>query len=189
MKLTHLTTAFGFALALTAPTLAHSADWTPAFEYLEQNKTGDDGALLSTLMENIFVDNIHFGNYKKINPLTTQAKTGNYPIHAPYRADLSPAKVHKDSEPDLPLKAVIPLKNATLYGYPLKSLTYEYYCFECGGVGFYATLAPMNNAQFQALKQRIRFDKEPDYVCEGTGGSASLERDNKGVHVVLNIGC
>lgn len=177
------------SITLITPTLAHSADWTPAFEYLEQNKTGDNGVLLNTLMENIFVDNIHSGNYKKINPLTKYAQKGNYPIQAPYRADLSPAKVDKDSEPDLPLKAVISLKNATLYGYPLKSLTYEYYCFECGGVGFYATLAPMNNAQFQALKQRIRFDKEPDYVCEGTGGSASLERDNKGVYVVLNIGC
>lgn len=177
------------SITLIAPTLAHSADWTPAFKYLEQNKTGDDGVLLNTLTENIFVDNIHSGNYKKINPLTKYAQKGNYPIQAPYRADLSPAKVYKDSKKDLPLKAVIPLNNATLYGYPLKSFTYEYYCFECGGVGFYATLAPMSDAKFQALKQRIRFDKEPDYVCEGAGSSASLERDKKGVYVVLNFEC
>ncbi|WP_066802967.1 hypothetical protein [Moraxella oblonga] len=190
MKFARLT---AFFLTLTAPALtpmlAHSADWTPVFEYLEQNKTGDDGALIGKLMDNIFVENLHSGNYKKINPLTNYAQHGNYPITTPYKEDLLPAKAYKDSKQDLPLKAVIPLKNATLYGYPLKSLTYEYYCFECGGVGFYATLAPMNNAQFQALKQRVHFDKEPDYVCEGAGNSASLERDNKGVYVVLNVGC
>lgn len=175
------------SIILITPNLAHSADWTPAFEYLEQGKTGDDGVLIDKLMSNIFVDDIHSNNYKKINPLTKYAQKGNYPIQAPYRADLSPAKVYKNPNQDIVLQAIIPLKNATLYGLPISEFYYEYYCFECGGVGFGVKFAPMTNAQYRYLNRHIKFSTE-DNVCDSET-SASFSRGKEGTYLHLHIGC
>lgn len=176
---------------LTFVNIAHSTDWTPAFVYLQNQNANHDNRTLETIMKNTFVSNIHEGNYKKIKPLTKYAQTGNYPkIASYYRADILPAKVYKTPDSDAVLRAVIPLKNATLYGFPLKSFTYEYYCFECGGVGFYATFAPMTITQYHSLTQKIQFEQynEEEDEC-GNETSASFSGNNKALHLNLHISC
>lgn len=178
-------------LALTLTNIAHSADWTPAFAYLQNQHANHDHHTLEIIMSNTFASNIHAGNYKKIKLLTKYAETGNYPKIAPtYRADILPAKVYKDPNRDTVLRAVIPLKNATLYGLPLKSLTYEYYCLECDGIGFYATFAPMTITQYRSLTQKIKFEQynEEEDVC-GNETSASFSGNHKALHLNLHIGC
>ncbi|SPX83145.1 Uncharacterised protein [Moraxella ovis] len=54
-----------------------------------------------------------------------------------------PAKFIKGRESeDVMLKGIVPLKNATLYGYPLQSLNYDLYCHDCDGTSFMLRLRP-----------------------------------------------
>lgn len=179
------------ALALTLTNIAHSADWTPVFKHLQHQHAGDEGKVLNSIIDNIFVNEVHNQDERniKINPLTKYAQKGNYPnVAQKYRADILPAKAYKNPDNEVVLRAVIPLKNATLYGLPLQSLTYEYYCFGCDGVGFYATFAPMSNTQYHSLKKRIRFVRQ-EIGCGEEGYAAEFHKDSKAVHLVLNIGC
>lgn len=169
-------------------TATYAADWSPVFAHLEVGKKGDD-----TIVNNIQIIKPNISSSTR-DILTYDAKKGVYKhLPQPYRADMLPAKVVKGKDT---LEAVIPLKNATLYGYPLESLTEYYGCFDCGDVGFYATFKPMSDKQFQALSKKVKF-KQVDYAkgVEGYGcltegePIAGFHKDKGKVHLVIYMGC
>lgn len=173
---------------LLASSMTYAADWSSMFAHLETGKTGSEAILdLQTIKSNI--------NSHSRDVLTDDAKKGIYKnIPQPYRADMLPAKAIKGK--DVALEATIPLKNATLYGYPLESLTKYYGCFNCGDMGFYATFKPMSNKQYQALSKKVKF-KQVDYTkgIEGYGcltegePIAGFHKDSGKVHLVVYMGC
>lgn len=175
------------ATVLAFSSMSYAADWSPVFAYLEVGKSGDDGKVLSKILGNLFKQNI---SSRTKEPLSTDAKSGQYKnIPSPYRHDMLPAKAIKNKD-GVALHGTIPLKNAKLYGYPIKSLNYWYGCYECDHLGFYATFAPMSNAQYNALKQRIRFKKADEDGCVDEGRSlAHIYKDDLGVHLVIDMGC
>ena len=177
------------ALVLLMSPVVYAADWSPVFAHLEAGKKGDD-----TLFNSIQIIKPNIDSRSQ-DVLTVDAKKGVYKsIPQPYRADMLPAKAIKGK--DVALEATIPLKNATLYGYPLESLTEYYGCFNCGDVGFYATFKPMSNKQYQALSKKVKF-KQVDYTkgIEGYGcltegePIAGFHKDDGKVHLVIYMGC
>lgn len=157
------------ALALCTQ-VAYSADWTPAFRYLEIGDKGDGGVILYAIMDDIFKDGAGdegHPQHKQImkQPLTNAAKTGKYSnVPVPYRHDMLSAQLSK--KPDMHLHATINLKNATLYGLPLQSISYYYGCTNCGDMGFYATFKPMSKQAYQNLIKTVKF-RVDDEGCSG----------------------
>lgn len=174
---------------LLASSMTYAADWSPMFAHLETGKTGSEAILALQIIKS------NVGSNSR-DMLTDDAKKGVYKsIPQPYRADMLPAKAIKGKE--VALEVVIPLKNATLYGQPLESLTKYYGCFNCGDVGFYATFKPMTNQQYQALMKKVSFKKVNDskgvegYACGMDEGEpiAGFHKDGGKVHLVVYMGC
>ena len=183
----HLLLASG--LMLSGAVVA--ADWTPAFRYLEAGKSGDNGAMLSAIMDNTFIKaDYNEGNLPR-QPLTKMAASGKFTaIKTPYRNDILPAKSYYGKD-DLFLTAVYPLKNAKLYGHPLQNFTYYWGCTGCGDVGFYATFKPMTNAQYDKLVKSVKFKKETeDDACWPVGEPlADFTRKGTITQLHLTMGC
>ncbi|MDO4700132.1 MAG: hypothetical protein Q4A69_05565 [Moraxella sp.] len=178
------------ALALCAQ-ITYGADWTPAFRYLEVGKGGDGGKALYAIMGSVFKDGAGdegHPQYKQIlrQPLTNAAKTGKYSnVPAPYRHDMLPAKL--SNQQDMHLHATIELKNATLYGLPLQSVSYYYACSNCGNIGFYATFKPMTKQAYQKLVKNVKF-RVDDESCSD-GAMAGFYGRPQEVILALAIGC
>ena len=171
-------------VALAAATSSQAADWTPVFEHLQVGKNDNDDDITWTIRQSIFED------IPKPNPLTKEARQGTYTsIPKPYRKDMMPAKFIKGKEDEGPiLKGIIPLKNATLYGYPLKSLNYDLYCHDCGDTSFYATFAPMTLSQHNSLVKKVKFKYEGD-ICGDPRHIARFERVGKTTVLIVDDGC
>lgn len=180
-------------LMLMSALPAFAADWTPAFAYLEQGKKGDGGKTLDAIMANVFkerVADIYHPKFKQHSkePLTAAAKSGKYTaVPTPYRHDMLPAKVVKTE--DIYLQATVPLKNATLYGQPLQSITYDYGCANCGDVGFYATFKPMSNQAYQKLIKSVKFKTLDDDDCNAGEPAAGFYKEDKEAVLYLTMGC
>ncbi len=181
-------------LASVLPALsATAADWTPAFGYLEQGKKGDDGKVVHAIMENIFKKgsaDMYHPQYQQIikQPLRGAATSSKYTaVPAPYRQDMLPAKLVKSKE--VYLQATIPLRNATLYGQPLESLTYYHGCANCGDVGFYATFKPMSQQAYQKLMSSVKFKTLDDDDCYAGEPAAAFYKEGKLMGLALTMGC
>lgn len=173
-------------LAVLLTNTAHSADWTPLFKHLQSpNYTYTDEAVLENLMKNLIISHIDEENLPK-NPLNYSAKSGNYPIRSPYQQDLLPARYKYNPSDGIILEIVIPMKNATLYGMPLKSLNLSFgECINCGNFGYAAEFAPMTDAQYRSLKNRIKFPVNTDVDAYEYGEpAASFVKHNKSVFLV-----
>ncbi len=161
------------ASSLLLSSTVFAADWTPAFRYLEAGKSGDDGVMLNEIMYNTFSKSFYQSLENNTNPpkqpLTKMALTGKFlKIKIPYRNDVMPAKIKRSSDEygRISLTVTYPLKNATLYGYPLESFTViPPSCVDCDDlIDLYATFKPMSNAQFRQLTQKVVFE---DHPCDG----------------------
>ena len=161
------------ASSLLLSSTVFAADWTPAFRYLEAGKSGDDGAMLNEIMWSTFSKSFYKSLENKTNPpkqpLTKMALTGKFStIKVPYRNDILPAKIERTSDEygHITLIVTYPLKNATLYGYPLESITViPTSCVDCDDLNrMYATFKPMSKTQFEQLKQKVIFE---DHPCDG----------------------
>lgn len=143
------------SILLFTMTQAQSADWTPVFAHLEQDKQGDEGQLLEKVTSNI--SHISFDGtdeYAQPNGFTVAdtAKAGNYSkVPAPYRQDMLPAKAQGD------YAVILPLKNATLYGLPIKSLTYAVDGEE-GFYGYntYVNFGKLSSQQYNQLTKKVK---------------------------------
>lgn len=169
---------------------AHSADWTPVF-----------GNLLTPQSQKLLL-----GNQKPINNfypkigdmvmdgnnwvengyrLTNAAKSGNYTgIPRPYRGDMQPATITKID--DCTYEAVVPLKNASLFGKPITQLVYSQYVCEMLPRTDYIEFGSMNDASFNQLKKQVKFKQikvtpqESDCSSQKTRPAAELTKeDNK----------
>ncbi len=180
-------------LVLMSALPAFAADWTPAFAYLEQGKKGDNGKVLYAIMENMFKEgaaNIYHPDFQQHSkdPLTTAAKSGKYTaVPTPYRHDMLPAKVAKTE--DVYLQATVPLKNATLYGQPLQSVTYYYSCTNCGHVGFYVNFKPMSDQAYRKLVKKVKFKTLGEDDCFAGEPVADFFKNGKNVGIELSISC
>ncbi|MFL1731903.1 hypothetical protein [Moraxella oculi] len=102
---------------------------------------------------------------------------------------MMPAKFIKGRESeDVMLKGIVPLKNATLYDYPLKSLNYDPYCHDCDNTSFYATFAPMTLAQHNSLVKKVKFRYVED-ICGDPRHIARFERVGKTTMLIVDDGC
>lgn len=178
------------AAVLVLSGASYATEWSPVFAHLEAGKKGNEQILnsIQVVKQNV--------NANTRDPLTANAKKGIYQsVPQPYRGDMLPTKAVKSK--DFALQAVIPLKNATLYGYPLESLNEYYGCFECGDVGFFATFKPMTNKQYQDLVKKVKFKKVDHtrgiegYGCGLEDGEpiAGFHKDAGKVHLVIYMGC
>lgn len=173
-------------LVLLVSPVVYGADWTPVFGHLQVG-TSDDGVIFQDkLLPSIFKEGI---SERTKNPLTDHALTGKYStMPMPYRADMLPAKFVKNKD-DIALQATIPLKNATLFGHKITSLTYFYGCYDCDALGFYATFAPMSNQQYQALVKKVRFKTESACGEEEQEPVAEFDREQGVVKMHIYMGC
>lgn len=170
-------------LAVLLTNTAHSADWTPLFQHLHNLDTAYEGAALSNLMQNLTIGYIHEENLPE-NPLSYSAKSGNYPIRSPYQQDLLPAHYEYNTNKGTLLEITIPMQNATLYGMPLKSLgRWHGDCINCDYFGYTAEFAPMTDAQYLSLKNRIQFPVSTDDYDYGEP-TASFVKDGEKVFLV-----
>lgn len=166
---------------------SYAAEWSPVFEHLQARKHSDDGQILDAILGSFFKENI---SSRTKEPLTADAKSGHYKkVPLPYRNDMLPAKAIKNKD-GIVLQGNIPLKNATLYGQPIKSLNYLMGCYECDDVGFNVTFAPMSDAQYQTLKQQVKFKTADSEGCmeEGTP-VAEFDKEGRTVYLYVYIGC
>lgn len=166
---------------------AHSADWTPVF-----------GSLLTPQSQKQFLGNKKPVNnfYPKIGDmvingdnwvekgyrLTAAAKSGNYAaIPQPYRGDMQPAIFNKID--DCNYEAVVPLKNATLFGKPITQLVYSQYVCEMLPRTDYIEFSSMNDASFNQLKKQVKFKQikvtpqESDCSNQKTRPAAELTKE------------
>lgn len=168
-------------LSVLLTNTAHSADSTPLFQHLQNpNYTYTDEAVLENLMKNLVIDHIDEENLRE-NPLSYSAKSGNYPIRSPYQQDLLPARYQYNTSDGAILEITIPMQNATLYGMSLKSLILSFgECINCGNFGYAAEFAPMTDAQYLSLKNRIQFPISADEYDYGEP-KATFIKDGKKV--------
>lgn len=142
-------------LLLIGTTQAHSADWTPVFAYLEHNKNSDNGKLFDTItasMSQWVMQGEGDASYPVAYKLLDSAKRGNYPnVPQPYRQDMLPAKKLHD------YAVIVPLKNATLYGLPIKSLTDEVSGGDnFWGSNFYVNFGKLSKTQHNNLVKKVK---------------------------------
>lgn len=158
--------------------LSYSADWTPVFQSWETK--AENSAIMEKIRNHAFT-----GTWTSVQAtLSKSAKQGNYStIPQPYRADMLPARVSGEDVAEI----TIPLKNATLYGLPIQSLT-MYSGLESGESGNYVTFKPMSNAQYQMLKQK-KFKRVTDSDAMCDSGQAEVKKEKNTVYLVMDFSC
>lgn len=132
----------------------YSADWTPLFAHLEQGKKGDGGKMLdkitSQVAKEVFESHDKYAQPVAFAPLAS-AKKGDYrKVPMPYQQDLLPAKQMDE------FTVVAPLKNATLYGYPIKSLTEQADGQYFSGTHYF-NFGKLSDAQYNQLVKKHKF--------------------------------
>lgn len=152
----------------------HSADWTPVFQSWEY---GEDSHIIGLIERDIRSDD-GLG-------MSWSARNGNYEsVPARYRADMLPARFSLNNDAYI----TIPLKNATLYGLPIRSFTH-YFVPDGGFVGNIVTFHPMTNADYAKLKRKkftVAYDA--DAACEVH--PAFVDKDEYGnVTLTYEQGC
>lgn len=150
----------------------HSADWTPVFE-------GNSPIFLDKIWESVISqDNV-------VPAITHSAYFGDYSeIPMPYREDMLPVTmtVTPYTHEDGGVYITVPLKNATLYGLPISSITYYY--INPSEAGHNVTFKPMSKSQYQSLERRVsRFEVEDSEMCGEFG--IGLSEYIKGKEIIL----
>lgn len=173
-----------FCLTIITSTSAISADWTPAFKFLEDSQNYDD-TVISAVMKDTFIADLvdNQGQVKKVT-VGNNALQGVYQnVPKPYQMDLLPAIQDKPHT----IKATIPLKNASLYGRKLENFVH-WSCAECGDVGFTVIFSPMTNRQYQKLKNTVKFEKVDD-ICGHDVAGTIQKLENGKVALDISMGC
>lgn len=189
------------ASSLLLSSTVFAADWTPVFYYIDKNitdsqKTHDSQMMIDSIIKNTFSDRLYnkdgfWAKPRPKQPLSKMALSGKFTaLKAPYRNDMLPAigAYKKDAYGHISPTATYPLKNATLYGYPIESLIVTdwgcimHHCDE--GTGFDVVFKPMSDYQFKLLTQKVEID---DHPCDGK--LANFHK--KGNKVILSLvnGC
>lgn len=151
----------------------HSADWTPVFKGWESGKE-------THILDNIWEETIIRSD--ETIGISVNGRSGNYEsVPARYSADMSPARLVDDDV----MTFTIPLKNATLYDLPIRSISY-YVHPEIAVVGEYVTFYPMTNAQYQKLKRKKFASTGDDDICGDRG--AEITKNDTGEVILINDG-
>lgn len=148
----------------------YSADWTPVFQSWEY---GEDSHIIELIQRDISSSsNDGLG-------ISWSARNGNYEsVPARYRADMLPARLTLDEEG---MTITIPLKNAILYGLPIRSISY-YHIPETASASTYVTFHSLTNAEYQNLKRK----KFANTGEEGCGGGAEVLKNDDGEVILTN---
>lgn len=161
-----------FSMLISTGALA--ADWTPVF------KSFENGCSDSKLLQNILNKGVWSAHPTTPNTFVRPtALKGNYAnVISPYRNDMQAAKSKLYQEGEEYIEVTIPLKNATLYGVPVKAFT-AYSGTASGLAGRSVIFSKPSAAQLQRL-QSIKFKADPEQDFKG-----GITRNDQGETILL----
>ncbi|MDH2998454.1 hypothetical protein A1D22_10625 [Pasteurellaceae bacterium LFhippo2] len=181
-------------LALLFPMMVNAADWTPVVKYWETGDWKEKDFNISEITANM----VDFDEKKKGFYLTKKGKTSNFEwVPLPYRKDLLPTNFKSETSKNYPeypdlisysAELVIPFKNATLYGLPIKYYK-KYYWIEDNISGSTENIifGPLTTKQYTQLKNK-KF-KSFNASCFETQATVELDDKTGDVKLSLTQGC